>query len=517
MSSRPNCCGKPMRKFATTKEGRQRYMCGDPRRASGCGRTTTGTAEAPKEGPGYDVSAAAERAARLAGAKRFVVTAAQNNTATVPRFMRSLEAYCRERDAELIVIPIHYKNISLYTANQEYRKWWAPSVLPYIVDGRIDLGGGVQVAADISVAATAANPLEGKQSIGGRRSVIYGHPQLAMEPVATPAGKRPKRMYTTGACTQRSYSRTNAGAKAEFHHVTGALVVEVVGREAFVRQLNADSRGGFYDLDRYYKPDGSTGPHRVAALVPGDEHVKFHARNVRLATYDAPDSMTAVLRPERLIRHDMLDGYAGSHHHEGDDVLQFRKYWRRDHSYKAELEQLLRFLQETTPEDCENWVVPSNHHDHLYKWLMRVDPRRDPENALLIHELKDMQYRDALAGGDSDPLRLYLQRYLPEGFPIRFLDRSRPALVAGVDLSQHGDVGVNGSKGSARGLSKATYKMMIGHSHGARIVKGVYQVGKSTGRLEYEKGLGDHSQTHGVVYPNGKRALIDVIGNRWRG
>jgi len=506
-----------MRKLDKTKEGRQRYRCGDSRRAHGCGRSTTGTSEAPQDGPGYDVSAAAERRAALAAGeyKRYVITAAQNNTATVPRFLKTLERYCEERDAALLVIPIHYKNISLFTANQEYRKYWAPSVMPYLVDGRIDLGGGVSVAADISVAATAANPLEGKQSIGGRKSVIYGHPQLRMEPVATPAGKRPKRMWSTGACTRKSYSHTNAGAKAEFHHVTGALVVEVEGRNAFIRQLNADSRGGFYDLDRYYTPRGSTGGHRVEALVPGDEHVKFHARNVRWATYDAPDSMTAVLRPERVIRHDVLDGYAGSHHHENDDVLQFRKYWKRDHDYRAELDQLVRFLDDTTPPDAGNWIVPSNHHDHLYKWLSRVDPRRDPQNALLIHELKAAQYEDVLAGGDGDPLRLYLQGRV--SVPVRWLDRSRPALIQGIDVSQHGDVGVNGSRGSARGLAKTTYKMMIGHSHGARIVQGVYQVGTSTGRLEYEKGLGDHSQTHGVIYPNGKRSLIDVIGTRWRG
>lgn len=497
-----------MGKTDKTKEGRQRYRC------SGCGKRTTGTDEAPREGPGYDVTTAANNVERLRGAKRIVVTAAQNNTATLPRFIRALEQYCAERDAELVVIPIHYKNISLYTANQQYRKWWARSVAPYLIDQRVYLGAGIEIAADIKVSATAANPLSGKQPIGGKRTVIYGHSQMRMEPVATPGGRRPKRMWATGVCTKPNYSATNDGAKAEFHHVNGALVVELDGGRAFVRSLNADSSGGFYDLDRYYKPGGSTGPHRAEALVPGDEHEKFHARNVRWATYDAPDSMVAVFRPRRIVRHDVLDGYAGSHHHEGDDVLQFRKYWRRDHDYRAELESLVRFIDETTPGDAENWVVPSNHHDHLYKWLMRVDPRRDPQNALLIHELKRAQYEDVLAGGDGDPLRLYLSPRVTAA--LRFLDRSKPAVVKGVDVSQHGDVGVNGSRGSAAGLAKTTFKMMVGHSHGARIVLGVYQVGKSTGRLEYEKGLGDHSQTHGVIYPNGKRALIDVIGYAWR-
>lgn len=511
---RPKCCGKTMARNGDAESGRQRYLC------TSCRRRTTNP-DQPDNYPGYDEEAATQRSKNIEKEAlegvltRFVITAAQNNTRTHNGFMRSLKVYCEHNDAALLVQPIHYKNISLYTASQQYKKYWAKSVEPYLVNERIRLGGGVIFRANISVPATASQPLSGFQPIEGNNWVIIGHTQVAMEPVASPAGQKPKRMYTTGACTARNYSKTKAGAKAEFHHVCGALVVEVVGGHAFIRQINADSKGRFYDLDTLYTPQGITTGHRAAVLTTGDEHVKFNNPDVRAATYDAPDSLAVTLRPHVIVRHDILDGYAGSHHHDHNDVLQFRKFWMGDNDYRKELDDVVHFINDTTPKDSENWIVPSNHDDHLQKWLGRVDPRKDHQNALLIHELKHQQYLDVLSGGDGAAMRLYLEPRLE--VKAKFLSRSEPALIGNVDYSQHGDVGVNGSRGSAKALAKTTYKMVIGHSHGSRIVNGVYQVGTSTGKLEYENGLGDHTNTHCIQYANGKRTLIDIFDGQWRG
>lgn len=513
MSERPECCGKPMGRNGTAESGRARWLC------SQCGTRTTGSGES-QWCLGYDAELVGANVRRVRqrikdGQKRFVVTAAQNNTRKDAKFFKSLQKYCEANNAELLIIPLHYKNISLYTAAQEYRKQWDPDLQPYFVDQEILLGGNISVLADISLGATLFNPLAGKEPIGGHRWTIFGHPQFAMEPVATPGSKLPKRMYTSGAITVKNYSRTNAGAKAEFHHIIGALVVEVDGRQAFVRHLNADHTGGFYDLDRYYTGDKVTSGHRITALTTGDEHVKFMRPGVRQATYGNGDSIVRVLKPKYIFRHDVLDGYAGSHHHDHDDVLQFRKYHKKDHDYRTELDQVVAFVDETTPKNSTTVFVPSNHHDHLYKWLSRVDPRKDPQNALLIHELKAEQYDNALHNCTTDPFEIYVGKRLK--CKHLFLDRSKPFNLDGVDYSQHGDVGTNGSRGSAKGLAKGASKMVIGHSHGARIVRGVYQVGTSTGRLEYERGLGDHTNTHCIQYPNGKRALIDIFGRKWRG
>lgn len=512
---RPVCCGKPMAHGPKAQSGRQRYKC------SYCNSSTTGSDESngQRESFGYDTELAHERwqylKKQIKDGARIVVTCAQNNSRVMLTQLQSLERYCKHNNAELVVIPMHHKNITLFHG-KKYKKEWSEYVAEYLIDQPLKIGR-VVIQADIKIQATMFNPLVGKEPIGGPNWTIFGHPQFAMETVA--AIDQPKRMYTSGSITTKNYSRTNAGAKAKFHHVQGALIIETKGRKTFVRQLNADSSGCFYDLDKLYTPRTVVKNQKILGLVTGDSHVKHHLKSVRKATYDAPASIVKTLKPKNIVRHDILDTYFGSHWHEKNDVLQFRKHFLGDNDGRKELDAVVRFLNETTPKDTTNIIVASNHHDHLYQWLSRVDPRKDPVNALLIHELKALQYNVATIGKtydphDTDPFRLYVEPKLTCGSV--FLRRTQHYFLAKIDVSQHGDVGTNGTRGNARGLSKATHKMVIGHGHGAKIVRGVYQVGKSSGRHEYERGLGNHTHTHCIIYPNGKRSLIDIFGTDWR-
>jgi len=97
-----------------------------------------------------------------------------------------------------------------------------------------------------------------------------------------------------------------------------------------------------------------------------------------------------------------------------------------------------------------------------------------------------------------------------------FTDPNMPFMIGGVDFGQHGHRGANGARGSAQGFANTTHKATIRHTHAARIVKSVYQVGKSCKDLEYETGLSSHTNTHSLQYMNGKRTLIDIFGKFWR-
>jgi hypothetical protein len=502
---------------STADSGKRRWRC------ETCGRSTTAIDSAEleeRDGPGYDPYVAAlnneyVRKKVRSGHKRFVVTAAQNNT-RLHSGWQALKNYCEVTGAILLVIPIHHKNISLYTASQQYRKTWPAEVQTHLIDDHINLGGGVDVAAEIKIAATASRPLSGMQPMGGHRWQIIGHSKVLMEPVATPQDMKPKRLYTTGVVTQRNYSKTKAGALAEFHHSNGALVVEVDGRDrAFIRQLSI-SGTSLFDVAggqlKEYGPDWVKDHDRVLAVTTGDEHVKFHDRAVYRATY-GPDGICTKLRPEHIFRHDLLDGYAGSHHHERDPLTQFRKFHNGDDDYREELDQVVRFINESTPEGCTNYIVDSNHHDHLMQWLNRADANKDHRNALLIAEMQHAVRTATLEGRSFTALELYCEDLVEA--PTVWLNRDKPFLLRGVDYSQHGDIGVNGARGSASSLSKTTYKTVIGHSHTARIVDGCYQVGHSAGKLEYAKGMGTWTHTHCIQYPDGKRTLVDVWRGRW--
>jgi len=517
MSDRPICadCDRPMHKYDKTASGRQRWRC------QGCMRSTTNVNDDFVKG--YDENQITAQATRTrkawrGGTKRFIVTSATNNVDAHRGFLTALESAADHLDAALVVIPVHYKNISLYMGGEEYKKTWDPAITPYIVDQEIKLPGLV-IDGETNIQATAADPLSGMHDIGGSSSWrIFGHPQMSMLPVAMPANKMPKRIYTTGSVSEKSYSRTKQGKRGEFHHTMAALLVEYQGRTPFIRQINCDQEGGFYDLDKYFSADGKvTSGHRITVLATGDEHEKFMCKKVKNATYLAEDSIVKTLRPEWIVRHDVFDAYAISHHHLKSPLIQYRKSKTGDGHARQELEGVVRLLNETTPEGSTNVLVSANHHDHLDRWLDRASANTDHDNAHLILELQKAQ-REAVDRGESPAaLPLYLKDRVT--VPLVILDRNEPFIPnpgLGADYSQHGDVGPNGSRGSARAMSKSALKMTLGHSHSAQIIKGVYQVGKSTGRLEYENGLSTHSNTHCLEYANGKRTLIDIIGGRWR-
>ena len=518
--NRPFCsdCDKWMHRNGTAESGRTRYKC------ARCGVRTTASPESEHASQriGYDTDIAHEYAKEIRtairnGANRFVITAAANNCEVNYKAWRSLRRLCRDRKAHLLVVPIHYKNINLFTANQQYEKWWAQAVRPYLVDSAIRLGNKVWCRGDIKIQATAADPLSGMAPLAGDKWAIFGHSQMSLEPIATPSTELPGRMYSTGCITQKSYSKTKVGAKASFHHITGALLVEISGKKAFIRQLNADGAGNIYDLTDLYTPEGIVRDQTALSVTTGDEHVKWMLSNVKTVTYTSPTSLVNTMKPEYLVRHDVLDGYAGSHHHEGHFTTQYKKWFHGHADYKAELDQVVYHINTTTPTGwaCTNILVKdSNHHEHLDWWLERADDRKDHLNADLICTLRNAQ-REAIRDEKSySAFELYLTPRLTA--PTDFTNAHVPYMLGGVDFSQHGHKGANGARGSARGFANTTHKATIGHTHSARIVKSVHQVGKSTGTLEYEGGLSSHTNTHSLQYKNGKRTLIDVLGLGWR-
>lgn len=456
-------------------------------------------------------------ATELRKSKVFVVTSAQNDTDLHKPFWHALQRYCAARQAQLLVIPCHYKNLDAFHKGEGSDYTWPAEVLPYLLDRDIAISQNLMVMGDVKINATAVNPLGGMEPLSGLRSAIYGHAQVQMRMVATPANALPKMLHTTGSVSKKNYSRTRDGKKAKFHHTIGALVVEISGPRFWVRELACDDQGGFYDLDSYYHAESVTRGHRAEAVILGDEHVKFIDPDVQKATF-GKDGLIGTVCPKVLVREDIHDHYSQSHHHEQDTILKAQKAHNGDWSVLDELKLTRQHLIDTTPTDCESWIVESNHHDHLYKWINRFDANKDPHNAVFAWELKGYIAQAIKNGEDVDPFRLFLRYTLPPDLleRVRFVGANDSAILAGIDVSQHGDRGANGARPSPLGFAKSTYKMFTGHTHTPGIEKGCYTVGTSTRRMQYVKGLSSWMTTHGIIYPNGKRALVHILGSDWR-
>lgn len=511
-------CGTALSKFGKTPSGSQRWRC------RYCD-TTTSTPDTIRAAESVDSEVTAARTASIladkAATRKFVVTSAQNNTPINHPFFKALLRYCEDNKAELLVIPVRYKNPTGWESDSATTAEYAyhTDLIPYLVDTQLILSDDIVIRGDIKIQATAADPVTGLETISGTRSAIFGHAQSRMKVVATPQDKLPKLVQTTGSVSVRNYSNTKAGAKGKHHHTMSAIILSVSKNSFSIRELAADSDGSFYDLDSKYSESGITRGHRAAALVTGDEHVMFNCNKVRLATYHSDDSIVSCFKPKLIVRHDVLDFYSQNHHHKNNRLTRFVKAITSHDNVKDELDLTIDFINKTTPKGAANLIVTSNHNEALMRWLNEYKPERDPLNALIYHELCGAVYGEAAWDKSGvtapDPFELYARGKLEGDY--KFLNSRDSHLIEGIDVSQHGHRGANGARGAINSFAQSEYKMIVGHSHSPGIKYGCYQVGTSTHlKLEYNSGLSSWINTHCIIYPNGKRTLIHIIKGKWR-
>ena len=430
--------------------------------------------------------------------------------------------YAVKRDqAELIVIPLRYKNPTNRQEDEERQDtdWWDPVVVPFLCDKRRKINDNLILVGDIKVQLTASSPLSGFDSLTGAESCIIGHPKMQLRSVAVPSGKTPKTLTTTGACTEKNYSDSKAGALGDFHHYLGGLVVEEVNSKIFFfRQINADRRdGSFIDMDCLYTANNVKNT-QALGLVMGDIHVDSYCPLVDKATF-GKNGIVEILNPKKIVAHDVGDGYAGNPHHLGNPFISQAKFKAGRKDWLAEIKRTVDWLKEKSV-NREVVVVPSNHNDFLNRWIQATDWRQDPTNAAFYLETAAVMVESAkmtIGGAEYlDPFEYWVNK-LKGKSNVTVLKRNESLIIGGNECGLHGDKGPNGARGSLKNLSRLGVKAIAGHTHVPGIEEGLYQVGTSSVlRLEYTHGPSSWQNTHSVVYANGKRALITIIDGRWR-
>lgn len=459
----------------------------------------------------------------LPKAKTYLITAAQNATPVHTGFWKSLERAREFYNAELVVIPGRYKNpTSQWTQGNDEHEWWCPEVLPYLFDGRMKLNDRIMILGDVKIQWAAQTPLSSMDAFTRNMSGIIGHGKRALRSIATPQHKQPKLMLTTGACTLPNYTDTKQGALGEFNHCFGALIVEIDEDVFFVRELNADRRGAFIDLDMEFTPEGVKQAKRALSISMGDVHQRFILRHVIEATFTAKNSMVNLLRPEYLIWHDVLDFHTRNHHHKDDWITGYGKWKSGKESVREELEEAIEFVNEKTPKNCQSVIVSSNHDRALLRWLKEADFKKDPVNLPFYLEIAAEVAKSARMSESGveydDPFILCARKYARKlrAKNVQFLEQGKSFVLSNVEYGLHGDNGPNGSRGTTKNLSTIGIKVTKGHNHTAEIVDGCYSAGKSTGMLEYEAGgPSSHSNAHVIQYANGKRAIFFIINGRY--
>lgn len=464
--------------------------------------------------------------------KVYIVSSAQNNTGLHEACWENLNALAEHDNAEIIVGSFTYNKAKMSAkgakkTSKEFAddtEWWDERVEPYLVDTSVELAPGLVWCGELQVLPTAVNPISGLESYTGRSSSIIPHAKFAVQSVASPKHQGCKFIYTTGTVTLRNYIQKKAGQKAEFHHGYGALIVEVLSDGAwFVRQLNADSEGDIYDLDRKIAGGRVTYGHRPEALAWGDVHERQMECDMRELAW-GPGGILDLLRPRRQVLHDLLDFRSQNHHDRKDPWKTYAKFVTRTLDVQAEVNATADFLAYASRPWCETAIAASNHNEAMPRWLKETDARDDPANAKLWLAATVAAYAALEAGDASFDVVKWAVSKTPSrpGKRVRWLRRDEEYLVCegahgGIELGMHGDVGANGARGGLAQFAKTGRKCIVGHSHVAGLQDGAMSVGVM-GALDqsYNIGQSSWSQTFALVSPNGKRQLVTVWKGRWR-
>ena len=455
------------------------------------------------------------------GGKSFIITAAQNGTPVNKEWWDILLNMSERLQAELLVIPIRYKNpTSKWSASSANEEYWVPEVMPYLWNQRNLLNKNIMVLGDIKTQPTAVSPLTGFDAFSSAVSGIIGHTKIQLKAVPSTNNRMGKILTTTGACTIPNYTDSRAGAVGEFHHSLGAVIVEIDSpTRYFLRQLHYDQRtSSCTDLDKRYFADRVEKAPRALALVMGDTHVDSVDPSVMHATF-GKGGIVPTLKPEHLIWHDLLDGYSVNPHHAGKPLIKVGKLVGKVGDARSEVQRAIDFIAEHTPKRTTSVVVPSNHNDFLSRWIDTHDWKTDPLNAEFYLETALAMVRGTThtPRGTEYPEAFGYWLRQAELSNCKVLDIDESFMLADVELGMHGNLGPNGVRGSILNLRRISNKSIIGHSHTPGIEEGCYQVGTNTYlRLEYTHGASSWLNADCVLNADGKRQLLIIVDGKWR-
>lgn len=456
------------------------------------------------------------------GAGRYVFTSAQSNTKVHQGFFDALMKYCAVHDAELHVAAFTYNKASMGAKSvkpgtkkksDNESLWFDPQIKPYLSDVSLEVGDGLIWCGELNIIPTRINPLSSFTTYTRNASAIIPHAKIALQSVPTMKSDPAKFLYSTGAITQRNYIQKTSGQVAEFHHVFGALVVDVdENGQWYPRHINACDDGSFIDITTEYMPDGKMRFQRALAMNHGDIHGdKMDTAIMQVVFGDR--GLLERFRPEFQFLHDTIDFMPRNHHNIKDPHFLHSMFVNDTESVKAEFTRTASYVAKHALRPWVNtYLVESNHDMAIDQWLRNPAGQFDPQNARTWHEWNAKAYKKREEFETPRPFWEAFQEGLPtrlNGF-IDCLHEDDSFVLRDIEFGLHGHLGPNGARGNPKNL-RSVGKANTGHTHSCGIVDGVYTAGVY-GKLDmgYNKGLSSWSHSFVITYANGKRAVFTI-------
>lgn len=440
--------------------------------------------------------------------KTFIITYAQNATPVHSNFWSNIKSYSDSLNANLHVIAGRYKNAtSIWSNKQESDEWWAKEVKPYLDANRHNVHEYLQVLSDVKIQPTAATPLSGLNGITGEESCIIGHPRQHLKSLPVLEGYRNKLLLSTGACTVPNYTDSKAGKKGEFHHMLGFVIVELDGEDFHIRQVNADDDGNFYDVYKRVKngkvKDNKKG---IRTAILGDIHVRHNDPRATKAAFDFIEKM----KPKDIVCHDIAEMESILHWDEKNPFKLMQKEELGLDNLREEINEIMQWIEKHRHYG-HLVFARSNHDDMLDRWLQSTDWRKS-NNKKIYLELSNILANEPVAQNKGMLPYLIEKRF---GDKVTTLSLDDSYRVFKWELSMHGHLGANGSRGSAGQFKNLNTKNIVGHRHTPERVDGHIAVGTlSYLRVGFNRGPSSWMNGFGVIYPDGNAQLIHIVNGK---
>ncbi len=447
--------------------------------------------------------------------KKFVITTAVLGCKADINFLASIKTYCKQNNAELLLL--------VCADPASANNWVVDAALKdehfIIQDTRLNSN---LFLSNIKLSAKQINPITGLNRIGQRNgSFIFASPKQFLTLVPVSNIGLPHALMTTGAITKsrykpvgkrpqdRQYLSERTAYIADHDHTIGGIIVEIEDDKIFhFRQIQADTKGHFIDFGIEYSPNGVK-QYNPKVIVLGD----YHSGQTDPIALNGSLQMIDKLRPQIIVLHDSFDGLSINHHEIGNTIVRAQRALHDQLSLENELTKYALDLEYLATK-CEQIIeVRSNHHDFLDKYLNAGFYIKDPQNHLLALKLAIQ-----LISGNN-PLKWYIEEIakIKNSKKIKWLSRDEDYKIAGIQVGGHGDQGANGGKGSLANSEASYGSCVTGHFHSPAIIRQAWQVGTlSLLRMNYNKGPSNWFHSNCLIYPNGMRQLINIIGGKWK-
>lgn len=446
-----------------------------------------------------------------------LVTSAQNKTAVNSDMIGSMKAYAEYltnelgKKTEIVVIPTRYRNPTNNIEDDKTKAsdWWVDEVENYLFYGKMDFGD-VKISADSRISPTAKDPLIGYELLANSGHVVLPHSKIHFKTLPRLRGESLRVMCTTGYLTVKNYSKSKAGELGFEHHSNGFVVLEKKSDNTcyIPRNVKVNSDGEFVDIIYHVKGGKVKKIDSSLGFVFGD----LHSELLNSSFYKETKNIVGnLLKPKKIILHDVFDGSTVNPHEEKDLFIKRKKILEGKHLIQGEIERTLEVVKDLNTLGSEVFVVESNHDIFLDRFINNFNWKNDLHNSDTYLKLAHIQQTVNLEDYGNIFGYLLHERF---GKDVKYLKMGDSLKIAGYECGLHGDYGTNGSKGQTKTFSRMNTKMIHAHTHAPMMHNNVTCVGVTCWLEQYynRKGYSSWAYAHSVIHNNGKNQLL-VFGD----